>query len=122
VILVDTSIWADHFRSRDAMLDLLLVSGRAMIHPYVIGELAVGHLRQRDTTLLMLGALPRPKLVREGDLLAFIDGAGISGSGLGFVDASLLASCSLTRNVWLWSRDKKLVAKADTLKLVWQPA
>jgi len=122
VILIDTSIWADHFRSRDATLDLLLVSGRAMIHPYVIGELAVGYLRERDTTLSMLGALPRPKLPREGDLLAFIDRAGIDGSGLGFVDASLLASCSLARNVWLWSRDKKLVAKAVTLELAWQPA
>ena len=45
VILVDTSVWVEHLRQANAVLSRELDAGRVLIHPFVIGELACGRLR-----------------------------------------------------------------------------
>lgn len=122
MILVDTSIWADHVVRPVAELQELLIDQRVFVHPFVIGELALGNLRNWQKTVAMLKALPAAQVASHEDLLAFIPAANLSGSGVGFVDAHLLAACRLTRATRLWTRDKRLASKADELGINWAPA
>lgn len=122
MILVDTSIWADHVVRPVAELQELLIDQRVFVHPFVIGELALGNLRNWQQTVAMLKALPAAQVASHEDLLAFIPAAKLSGSGVGFVDAHLLAACRLTRAARLWTRDKRLASKADELGINWAPA
>ncbi|HEX9963541.1 MAG TPA: type II toxin-antitoxin system VapC family toxin [Allosphingosinicella sp.] len=122
MILVDTSIWADHVVRPERALQELLIDRRLLMHPFVVGELALGNLRHWHQTVAMLRALPSSQTASHRELLAFISSAGLSGSGVGFVDAHLLAACRLTRGARLWTRDKRLASKADELGLNWSPS
>ena len=122
MILVDTSIWADHVVRPVADLQKLLIDQQVLVHPFVIGELALGNLRNAQQTLAMLKALPGAQVASHVDLLAFIPVANLSGSGVGFVDAHLLAACRLTHAARLWTRDKRLASKARELGIDWVPA
>ena len=122
VILVDTSIWADHVVRPEAALQDLLIDQQVLIHPFVIGELALGNLRNWHQTVAMLKALPATQVASHEELLAFIPAADLPGSGVGFVDAHLLAACRLTRGGRLWTRDGRLASKADELGLNWTPS
>ncbi|QIE26197.1 Ribonuclease VapC32 (plasmid) [Caballeronia sp. SBC1] len=115
MILVDTSIWIDHLRAGNAVLTDLLLSGRVLTHPFVIGELALGNLSQSDRVLESLLNLPRAVVATPEETVDFISSAALSGLGIGYVDASLLASTRLTPDARLWTRDKRLHAAADRL-------
>jgi predicted nucleic acid-binding protein len=119
VILVDTSIWADHVVRPVVKLQELLIDHQVLVHPFVIGELALGNLRNWQQTVAMLKALPGSQVASNEDLLAFIPAANLSGSGVGFVDAHLLAACRLTLGARLWTRDKWLASKAHELGISW---
>jgi predicted nucleic acid-binding protein len=108
LILVDTSVWADHLRTNDEGLVRLLDGGRVLSHPFVIGELAVGNLPQRALTLKRLQLLPRSEIATHQEVLDFIDRQALFGLGMGYVDAHLLAAVRLSRGVSLWTRDKRL--------------
>lgn len=58
MLLVATSVWIDHLRANDARLAELLGEGQVAIHPFVIGELACGNLKNRDELLHLLAQLP----------------------------------------------------------------
>ncbi len=47
MILVDTSVWIDHLNHKDGQLIQQLDKANILIHPFVIGELACGNLRNR---------------------------------------------------------------------------
>jgi predicted nucleic acid-binding protein len=114
VILVDTSVWIDHFRRRNDRLVQLLSTGRVLVHPFVIGELACGQLGKREETLSMLRTL-RPAPVAEiEEVLAMIERLKLYGTGLGYLDMHLIASARLARRP-LWSLDKLLVQVAFRL-------
>jgi predicted nucleic acid-binding protein len=115
VILADTSVWIDHLRESDPTLQALLEHGQVMTHPFVIGELAVGGLRQRETILNALAALPHAVAANEAEVLMFIDTEKLFGIGLGYIDAHLLAASRLTPDALLWTRDKRLRAAAERL-------
>jgi predicted nucleic acid-binding protein len=117
VILVDTSVWVDHLRRRDEALAGLLEAGRVLAHPFVIGELALGRLRQRDLVLSALQDLPQARVATDREVLHFIDQHSLSGLGIGYVDAHLLAAVRLSGSVPLWTRDKRLRGAADRLDL-----
>jgi len=117
VILVDTSVWIDHLRDSDAALKGLLEKGLVLAHPFVIGELALGNLRQREIVLGALLGLPRASVADDGEVLRFIDRESLFGLGIGYVDAHLLAAVRLTSDASLWTRDKNLAAAADRLSL-----
>jgi len=108
VILVDTSVWVQHFRDRDAILAELLERGAALTHPFVIGELALGNLRQRELVLRMLSRLPAAIVVTNAEVLGFIDRNALFGRGVGYVDVHLLAATRLTAGSQLWTLDKRL--------------
>jgi predicted nucleic acid-binding protein len=117
VILVDTSIWVDHLRQRDEILDGLLSDQEVLIHPFVIGELAMGNFRQREAILDDLRELPLATVAMDHELLDFVQTGALFGVGIGFVDAHLLASARLTPEARLWTRDKRLDAAARRMSL-----
>lgn len=129
MILVDSSVWIDHFRNGDRALVRLLNTGQVLAHPFVIGELALGNLRLRDQVLGLLQDLPFASVATEGEVLAFIDrqalfaNGALFGIGIGYVDAHLLAAARLTPDTLIWTRDKRLQAAADRMSLAakWPP-
>src|SRR4051812_29881678 len=112
MILVDTSVWIDHLKGGDDKLAELLQAGRVLIHPFVVGEIALGNLRQRELVLEFLANLPRAEQASDDEVLRYIAVAGLSGSGIGYVDAHLLAATRLTARASLWTRDKRLAQVA----------
>ena len=116
MILVDTSIWIDHLRGVDAELVRLLGDARILVHPFVIGEIALGHVKRRRQMLDALAGLPQAVMATDAEVLAFIETADLGGTGIGYLDAHLLASAKLT-SALLWTRDKRLVAAAGKLGL-----
>lgn len=121
MILVDTCVWIDHLRTADEGLVRLLTSGRACAHPMVIGELALGRLRDRDNILRLVSGLPQVPPATDSDVLALVDGRDLFGRGLGWVDAHLLASALLKPGTRLWTRDRALAQAAKSLRCSWSP-
>ena len=117
MILVDTSVWVGHLRDSDAVLADLLERGLVLVHPFVIGELALGSLRRRAAVLGALMDLPRANVASDGEVLDFIDRGQLYNRGIGYVDAHLLAASRLTPDASLWTRDRKLAAVAQALRL-----
>ena len=121
MILVDTSVWIDHLRADDSALKRLLDAGRVLMHPFVIGELALGRMRQREMILAALSDLPRAEPATDAEVLGFIDREALFGRGIGYVDAHLLASVRLTAGAQLWTEDTRLRHVADELGLAMPP-
>jgi len=117
MILVDSSIWVDHIRAPDVHLSALLADRRVLMHPFVIGEVALGAIRTRAQVLRSLHDLPEVVVARDSEVLGLIDSNALFGIGIGYVDAHLLASCRLTPGARLWSRDKRLAAAAGRLNV-----
>lgn len=114
MILVDTSVWVNHLRETDPRLKQLLFEGLVLVHPFVIGELACGNLRQRGTILDLLAALPAAPVARFGEVLDLIERRRLWGKGIGWVDAHLLASSLISRGE-LWTADRRLRSVAGRL-------
>ena len=117
MILVDTSVWIDHLRADSAELAVLLGAVLVLVHPFVIGELALGNLRQRKSVLTTLADLPHVDIATDTETLNFIDRHTLFGRGVGYVDAHLLAAVRLTAGVALWTNDRRLRAVAGELGL-----
>lgn len=118
MILVDTSVWIDHLRVVDPILAELLEQRNVLGHPFVTGEIALGHLSDRVEVTGLLRNLPQSKAATDVEVLHFIDEHRLFGRGIGYVDAHLLASAALTDGAKLWTRDQRLAATASDLKLV----
>lgn len=117
MILVDTSIWIDHFRHGDEHLIQLLQAERVISHTFIIGELALGCLKNRNTILDGLKDLPQAVVATDNEVMRFIEENTLFGKGIGFIDAHLLAAARLTPGSRLWTRDKRLLTVAATLNL-----
>jgi predicted nucleic acid-binding protein len=115
VILVDTSVWVDHLRKGEEELRNLLNDGLVLTHPFVIGELACGNLKNRDEVLALLAALPKAEVASNEEVLHLVEERKLHGRGLGWVDVHLLAAARLSQSA-LWTRDKNLGAIARELK------
>ena len=107
MILVDTSVWVDHLRSGTIGLDTLLNNGQVICHPFIIGELACGYLKNRTEILTLLQELPMAIRADDEELLRFIDDYMLMGKGLGYIDIHLLMSAMLSK-IPLWTIDKRL--------------
>lgn len=116
MILVDTSVWVDHLRSGNRRLESLLDDGDVLIHPFVVGELACGVLRNRDQVLALLQALPEANAAEHSEVISFLDRERLYGRGIGWIDAHLLASARLS-DAPLWTLDRKLSRIAAALTL-----
>jgi predicted nucleic acid-binding protein len=117
VILVDTSVWVDHFRAADERLVALLNAGEVLGHPFVSGELALGNLRRRDAVLGDLPDLRQAAVASDEDVVQLIDREALFGRGIGYIDAHLLAAARLTPGSKLWTHDRRLEAVAARLGL-----
>jgi len=107
VILVDTSIWIDHFRRGNRDLSALLQDVQVFTHPFVIGELACGNIKNRREILQLLRELPQAPAAEHEEVIQMIDSHSLMGQGIGWIDAHLLAS-SLLSGAPLWTADRKL--------------
>jgi predicted nucleic acid-binding protein len=117
MVLVDTSVWIDHLRHKEALLVDLLESNRVLSHPFVRGELALANLKQREIVLNALDSLPQAPVVYSDEINFFIGTHALFGLGIGLIDAHLLASTRLASRAALWTRDKRLLAAAMRLNL-----
>jgi predicted nucleic acid-binding protein len=117
MILVDTSVWIDHINAADPMLIALLGQNRVLAHPYVIGEISLGSLRNRDVVLGALLDLPRAPVATPEETFYLIEREGLFNRGIGYVDTALLASARLQPGITIWTRDKRLKKVADDLNL-----
>ena len=114
--LVDTSIWVTHLRHGAIGLEALLHDGRVVGHPFIVGELACGNIRNRSEIISLLQRLPGAIQAEHEEVMQFIENYGLMGKGLGYIDMHLLASARLT-GVPLWTLDKKLNEVAIKLGL-----
>lgn len=114
MILVDTSVWIDHLRSGNRTLASLLEEDRVLTHPFIIGELACGTIRNQDEILLHLRALPSAGAVDDEEAMAFVEGRRLFGRGIGWIDAHLLASTVLTHARFL-TLDRRLATLAASI-------
>ncbi len=117
MILVDTSVWIDHLRAGDSNLTTLLESAQILMHPFVIGELACGNLKNRRELVALLGELPQVAVATDEEVRFFIEQHKLMGRGVGYIDAHLLAAVSLAAPALLWTRDKRLAALASAMEL-----
>ena len=115
-MLVDTSVWIDHLRHGNDQLARRLEGGDVLTHPCVIGELACGRLARRGEILAMLRSLPVASCATDDELLDYIERHKLDGSGIGWIDAHLLAAASLSR-AKMWTLDARLARVARKLGL-----
>jgi predicted nucleic acid-binding protein len=115
VILADTSVWIDHVRFGEPELSRLLIAEQILVHPFVLGELVVGNLKNRATFIEQLRDMPQSVVAMDDEVLRLIEGRGLFGRGIGYVDAHLLASISLMPGTLIWTRDKRLHAIAEVM-------
>jgi predicted nucleic acid-binding protein len=119
-VLVDTSIWIQHFRIGVAEVPLMILAGEVRCHPVIVGELAVGGLPKRRQTMIKLRAIPQvPERVAD-DALDFIDQHNLFGLGLSWGDVQLLAAADLS-GIPIWTFDQRLQQQASALNLSWTP-
>ncbi len=116
MILVDTSVWVEHFRHGKIGLAALLNDGQVMCHPFIAGELACGNLKNRSHILSLFKTLPLALVAEHEEVLHFIEKYQLMGKGLGLIDMHLLASSMLT-SVPLWTLDKKLKRVSASLRM-----
>jgi len=117
LILADTSVWIDHFRSGNNELQRALNQGQIVIHPWIIAELALGSLRERTKTLALLDLLPQVRVAQPSELRLMIEARRLYGLGIGLTDAHLIASAFLNPPTLLWTRDKRLRKVAEDLSI-----
>jgi predicted nucleic acid-binding protein len=114
MLLIDTSVWIEHFRRGVAALAASAAAGEVLLHPFVLGELACGQLSPRAETLASLAELPEAPVAEQPEVLAMIERHRLFQSGIGWVDAHLLAS-SLIAHEPLWTLDRRLALAAQRL-------
>ena len=117
MILADTSVWVDHFRKRDTLLSQQLQRNNVAIHPFVVTELVLGDLPDRQNAIRSLDRLPMVKVAQLNEVRGLIETHSLFRRGIGFVDAHLIASTLITPHTVLWSRDRRLHDVARTLGL-----
>jgi hypothetical protein len=119
-VLVDTSVWVDHFRGGSPALARLLELDQVLTHPWVLGEIACGTPPQRAQTLADLAALQPAGIATLTELVDFIDRERLYGLGCGLVDLGLLTSTLMTPAAALWTLDRRLGALADRFGVAFQ--
>jgi predicted nucleic acid-binding protein len=112
-VLVDTSVWVDHFRRGNQALVQLLGQDRVLMHPSILGEIACGTPPQRSQTLADLASLQSAQQASLPEMLEFIEREQLFGRGCGWVDLQLLAATCLSEGAVLWSLDQRLQALAE---------
>jgi len=122
-VLVDTSVWVDHFRNRNEDLISLLMQDLVLSHPLIVTELACGTPpAPRSRTLSDIATLPQARQATLDEVRGFIEREKLYGLGCGVVDLALLASTLLTPGSRLWSLDRRLTQLAQRFDIAFLPA
>lgn len=123
VVVVDTSVWVDHFRNSNAALIHLLSQDRVLMHPMIVGEIACGTPpAPRARTLGDLGLLPMSQIAGLRETTEFIERESLYGKGCGLIDMVLLASTLMTPGARLWTMDKRLAELAIRFNVAYLPS
>lgn len=117
MILADTSVWIDLLNRGDETMAELLSARQILAHPFVLGELALGSIRDRERALAILRNLPTATVAEDQGVLRLIEAWALTGTGIGYMDAHLLASVLITPGSRLWTRDRALQRVAVQLSL-----
>ena len=117
MILADTAIWIAHFRVDEPEMRAQLSRGNVAMHPFIVAELALGSLRDRERTLGMLERLPQVRVAQLSEVRRMIDVHSLYSKGIGLTDAHLIASTLITPFTQLWTRDRRLQNIAQALKI-----
>jgi predicted nucleic acid-binding protein len=115
MIIVDTSIWIDHLHRNDEAMRSLLDENLVLMHPFVLGEISLGSLRDWHKMMRNLSKIPLAARADDNEVLNLIDGKKLQGSGIGFLDAHLLASALVRPGTFLWTKDRRLAQVAERL-------
>ena len=122
MIIADTMVWADFISHGDDRLQNMLDRETTLMHPYVRGEISLGNIGRRAAILADLDRLPKAPVAEHHEVLSLIESARLFGSGVGYVDAHLLASTLLHDEGRLWTRDRRLHAAAERLGIAFPAA
>lgn len=117
MILVDSSVWVDHFRNPNPRLVQFLSATEVLSHAFIVGELAVGSLRPQHPVIRAMQKMPQAIVASDVEFLTFLAHHQLAGHGLSFVDVHLLIATQLTPDAKLWTRDNKLQDWAKKLAL-----
>ncbi len=115
MVLIDTVVWIDHLQSNDEHLSMLLENEQIVMHPMVIGELAMGNLANRQRTLEDFAKLPEISVATHEEVLFFIEHHRLMGTGIGYIDAHLLTASVLHGATQLWTRDRRMMTVATEM-------
>jgi predicted nucleic acid-binding protein len=116
LVLVDTSVWVSHLREGNGEFVVLLNNGDVMCHPFIVGELACGNIKNRAAILSLLQLLPMAVQAENEEVLRFMEENSLMGKGLGYVDIHLSASAVLS-GVPIWTLDKGLAKIIEKLNI-----
>jgi predicted nucleic acid-binding protein len=120
-VLVDTSVWVDHFRQKNDALVSLLELDLVMVHPLIIGEIACGTPPNRTQTLSDLQVLQLTQQASIREVVVFVENERLFGLGCGLVDLLLLASTLMSPGAELWTLDKRLSMLAERFNVLHRP-
>ena len=115
MILADTSVWIGHLRALNPQMENLLTRGKIVMHPFVVAEIALGSLKNRQQKLGAMDMLRKVKVAQMSEVRRMIEANGLYAKGIGLIDAHLIASCLLTPGTQLWTRDAALEKVATAL-------
>src|SRR4051812_28195481 len=121
MILLDTSVWADHLRRGEPEVFRLLDDGHVVMHPFVLGELALGRLQPRAEIIADLLELPTIHVADPEEILLLIERQKLIAIGLGYIDVHLIAAAMTTEDCLLWTRDKRMGRVASRLGIAADP-
>lgn len=121
MILIDASVWIEHFRRPISRVAELVEIKDAVTHPLIVGELAMGSLPDRRATLRALSKLPSVAQASHAEVMALVEWQQLFSKGIGFVDAHLLTSVRFTDGCTMWTRDNRLRAQAERLGIAYAP-
>jgi predicted nucleic acid-binding protein len=113
VVLIDTSVWIDHLRRREAKLEELLENDEVVVHPLVRLELALGSIANRDEVLRDLSLLPQAVIADTDELFRLVELRKFYRRGLGVTDLHLIASALFDKSLTIWTRDRRLGEAAE---------
>jgi predicted nucleic acid-binding protein len=117
LILADTSIWIEHLRSGNREMREHLELGNIVIHPFIVAELALGSLRERERTLALLDLLPQLRVAQLSEVRITIETRRLYNLGIGLTDAHLIASVFINPPTLLWTKDRRLRKVAEDLDI-----
>ncbi|HET9369797.1 MAG TPA: type II toxin-antitoxin system VapC family toxin [Vicinamibacterales bacterium] len=119
MILVDASVWIDHFRRGRADLAAALEIGAVGVHPFVIGELAIGSLRTDSPILEAMVELPMARQIGHEEAMTLIHRRRLAARGIGWIDLHLIGS-ALLEGWSIWTLDRPLDRAVRDLKIAWE--